>query len=208
MTTTSVSNKYDMIQDIDSGRRRRIKAVHSAPDVVHKDPTPKVAYDSGCARSCVRTTTSLDDMTLGELDRVIKAEEAKVVAVMQAEADGERSRATTTPVVAAVCNRTLPSQGEVIYPPTLPSQGGATYPPTTTTTTTTTGELKVVQVKMVAKDGQVATSMAASASPTAGADRPIIPSSGVPTSKTASRLAAGSEEWPSLCGECNVESAN
>ena len=68
MTTTSVSNKYDMLQDSDSGRRRRIKAVHSAPDVVHKDPTPKVAYDSGCARSCVRTTTSLDDMTLDELD--------------------------------------------------------------------------------------------------------------------------------------------
>ena len=74
----TMGDTYEMLQDSDSGIRRMVNAVHSAPDVAHKDPTPKIAPKP----SCVRTITSLSDMTLDEPDRVTTEEEAKVVAVM------------------------------------------------------------------------------------------------------------------------------
>ena len=57
-------------------------------------------------------------MTLDELDRVIKEEEAKFTAIMKAENEGIKS------VVGSSVARTLPSQGAATR--TLPSQGAAT----------------------------------------------------------------------------------
>ena len=66
-------------------------------------------------------------MTLDELGRVIKEEEANFAAIMKIETDNEQLRATTTPVVISVgSSRTLPSQGAAIYPPTITTTTGAT----------------------------------------------------------------------------------
>ena len=191
---TSVSNKFGALEDNNNARRRKQKNPQPPPildsGIVHKVAPPKIT---------TRETPSLDAMTLDELDKVIREEEAKFTTIMANEAEHER-------VVAVVRSRTPPSQGEAIYPPTPPSQGGAS------TTTTTTDVLKIVEAKVVERgdsggaDG-VPEALAGEAATTDGRDPTIIPTSGAP--KTCTKVETDStvrarNDQAFICGECNV----
>ncbi len=134
MTTTTTSNKYGALHDstILSKKCRQPVQPREYKPVKAMQPLSRKA-------PCARTILSADEMTLDELDRVIKDDGANFVAVMQAEAEKERSRL----VAVVVRSRALLSQGGATYPRTPPSQGGTTYPPTTTTTTA--GKLAIVK---------------------------------------------------------------
>jgi hypothetical protein len=72
---TSVSNKFGALED--NGGERRRKQKNSQPL-----PVPKTVREVTALEMTTRATSSFGDMTLDELDRAIKEEEAKFVTTM------------------------------------------------------------------------------------------------------------------------------
>ena len=106
---TQVSNTFGALKDSNGKRRNTPKSS------VHGNPTETLPVQAPTNKPPrVHNTVSLDKMTLDELDRVIKEEEANFIAVMEAEASREQLRV----VSVGSSSRTLPSQGAAI--PTTP----------------------------------------------------------------------------------------
>ena len=180
---TAVANRFGTLEGENKQSKKRPAKPAEPKDIL------KTTYEVEVPKGTTQTTPSLDVMTLDELDRVIKEEEARFASIMNNEAG--------TAVVGSSVARTLPSQGEATY----------RYPHDTTMTKGAT----IVGNSSGGTDGadgadeeRIRRSHAGVLAAGATIRAPMIPSSGVPTSKTASRLAAYSEEWPLLCGECNV----
>ena len=84
MTTTITSNKYSALHSDNVPSRKHRQSVQP------KEYGPVKAMQSASRKTpCTRTVLSADEMTLDELDRVIKEEENKFIAIMKAEEESE-----------------------------------------------------------------------------------------------------------------------
>ena len=88
LTTTSLSNKYGALQDntkLSKKCRQSVQPTESRPTKAVQNQCRSVSKKP----PCVRTILSTEDMTMDELDKIIMEEEAKLVAILQNDAENE-----------------------------------------------------------------------------------------------------------------------